>query len=91
MKIKSHLPNAPVWTMPTLVAACIANVVFAVALFQWKKWGFFGFVGSTILVMVIGLTIGKPIGRVLLQVLWVVILYAVLQIGKEKRGWTQLE
>ena len=101
MTIKSSLPNAPQpWAMFTLagrylaianVVIATANVVFLVALFQWKKWGFFGFVGSTILVMVIGLTIGKPIGRVLLQVLWVVILYAVLQIGKEKRGWTQLE
>jgi hypothetical protein len=69
----------------------IANVVFLVALFQWKKWGFFGYVGTNILIMVRGLTTGWHIGRFLLQVLWVLILYAVLQVGKEKRGWTQLE
>jgi len=76
-----------------LVTTCfgIANVVFSVALLRWRKWGFFGLVGTSILVMIIGLTIGNHIGRALLPVLWVVILYAVLQIGKEKRGWTQLE
>ena len=69
----------------------IANVVFLVALFQWKKWGFLGYVGTNILIMASGLATGWHIGRFLLQVLWVLILYALLQIGKEKRGWTQLE
>jgi hypothetical protein len=86
MTIKSNLPNAPhPWTF------AIANVVFLVALFQWKKWGFFGYVGTNILIMASGLTMGWHIGRFLLQVLWLLILYALLQIGKEKRGWTQLE
>jgi hypothetical protein len=89
--IKSGLPSAPAWTVPTLAVACIANVVFSVALFQWKKWGFWGFVGTSILALVINLTIGLHISRVLLGVLGVVILYAVLQIGKENRGWIQLE
>jgi hypothetical protein len=82
---KSSLPNYH------LGLFAIANVVFLVALFQWKKWGFFGYVGTNILIMVSGLTTGWHIGRFLLQVLWVLILYALLQIGKEKRGWTQLE
>jgi hypothetical protein len=43
-----------------------------------------GFVGANILVVIIGLTIGKHIGGVLLPLLWGVILYALLQIGKEK-------
>jgi hypothetical protein len=90
-KIKSNLPHAPAWTMPTLTVACIANVVFSVALFQWKKWGFFGFVGTSILALVINLTIGLSIGHVLLGLLGVVILYALLQVGEEKKGWTQLE
>jgi len=92
--------NAPLWTMLTSTQRYLtvanfvvasANVVFSVALFQWKKWGFFGFVGTNVFVMAIALTMAKPIGRVLLPVLWVVILYWLLQIGKEKKGWTQLE
>ncbi len=89
--IKSNLPIAPAWTLPTLAVASLANVVFAVALFYWKKWAFFGFVGTSIIALVINLTIGQNIAHLLLGVLGVVTLYAVLQIGKEKRGWTQLE
>jgi mannose/fructose/N-acetylgalactosamine-specific phosphotransferase system component IIC len=89
--IKSNLPNAPAWTVPTLTVASLANVVFSVALFQWKKWGFFGFVGTSVLVFVINLKIRQSIGGVLLGVLGVGMLYAVLQIGNEKKGWTQLE
>jgi hypothetical protein len=46
-KIKSILPNAPTWALATLVVTSVSNVFFAVALFKWKKWGFFGFVGTT--------------------------------------------
>jgi hypothetical protein len=83
--LKSTLPNHH------LGLFALANVVFLVAIFQWKKWGFFGYVGTNILIMVSGLATGWHIGRFLLQVLWVLILYALLQIGKEKRGWMQLE
>ena len=89
--IKSNLPNTPDWAMPTLAVVCIANVAFSIVLFQWKKWGFFGLVATGILTLAINLTIGLGIGRALLGVLGVGALYAVLQIGKEKRGWTQLE
>ena len=86
MTIKPSPPNSPhPWTF------AIANVVFLVALFQWKKWGFLGYVATNILIMVSGLLTGWHIGRFLLQVLWVLILYALLQIGKEKRAWAQLE
>src|SRR5208282_1220135 len=82
-KIKAHLAHAPVWTTPTLVAACIANVIFSVALFQWKKWGFFGFVGTTILALAINLRIGVSIGRILFGLIGIAVLYAVLRIGDE--------
>jgi hypothetical protein len=90
-RIKSSFPNAPAWTMPILAVASIANIVFAVALFQWKKWGFFGFVATAALALAINLKLGINIGQILLGLLGVAILYGVLQIGKEKKGWTQLE
>ena len=74
-----------------LLFFAIANIVFLVSLSEWKKWGFLGYVGTNILIMISGLMTGWHIGRFLLQVLWVLILYALLQIGKEKKGWTQLE
>jgi len=90
MIVLSRLMTMTIKSSIALSFFAIANVVFLVALFQWKKWGFLGYVGTNILIMVSGLMTGWHIGRFLLQVLWVLILYALLQIGKEKRGWTQL-
>jgi hypothetical protein len=82
-----------------LVFTCIgiANVVFSVVLLCWKKWAFFGLVGTSILLVLNNLILMHTnrahltVGRVLLPLLWVVVLYGLLQIGKEKSGWTQLE
>ena len=69
----------------------ILNIVCAVALFQWKKWGFFGFVATSILALGLNLTIGLNIFQVILGLAGIAILYGVLQIGNERKGWTQLE
>jgi hypothetical protein len=91
-KIKSILPNAPTWALATLVVTSVCNVVFAVALFQWKKWGFFGFVGTTGIVFVVNLLVFHVhAGFALLGLLGVAILFVTLQVGEEKKGWTQLE
>ena len=90
-KIRSNLTKAPPWTAAALAVVCIANLIFSVALFQWKKWGFFGHVGTTILIVVINLKAGISISRVLFGMLGVVALYGVLQIGKANKGWPQLE
>ena len=90
-RIKSHSPNAPAWAAPTATVASAANVVFAVALFRWKKWGFWGLLGTGILALGINLIIGTSVGETILGLLGIVILYGLLQAGEEKRGWTQLE
>jgi hypothetical protein len=74
-----------------LILMIIANSVIVLSVLMAITIKFLGYVGTNILIMASGLTTGWHIGRFLLQVLWVLILYAVLQIGKEKRGWTQLE
>ncbi len=89
--IRQNLPNAPAWTFPVLAVGCIINVVCSIALFQWKKWGFFGCIASSILAFVVNLAIGLNIIQALLGLFGVAILYGVLQIGKEKKGWNQLE
>jgi xanthosine utilization system XapX-like protein len=82
---------APAWALLALAVACIANVLFAVALFRWKKWGFFGFLGTTILTLVINLRNGIKPTFASIGLFGIVILYAVLQIGGERKGWNQLE
>ena len=67
------------------------NIVCAVALFQWKKWAFWGFVASAVITFAINLEIGLGVGQAVLGLIGIVILYWVLQMGKEKKGWAQLE
>jgi hypothetical protein len=49
------------------------------------------FLVSSIIVLILNLSSGVGIGQSLLGLLGVVILYAVLQIGGENKGWTQLD
>ena len=89
--ISQNLPSAPGWVFPVLALMGIINVVCAVALLQWKKWGFFGFMGTSAIAFVINLIIGLNIVQDVLGLAGVAILYGVLQIGKERKGWTQLD
>ena len=89
--IRRTLPNAPGWAFPVLIVFSLFNLVCAIALFRWKRWGFWGFCGSTVVGLVVNLSIGIPIGSALVGLVGVLLLYGVLQIGKENKGWPQLE
>jgi len=89
--VRRALPNLPGWTFPVLVVFSLFNVVCAVFLFQWKKWAFYGFCLSAAVALVVNMTVGLGILRSLLGLIGVLLLYAVLQIGKENKGWPQLD
>lgn len=89
--VQSVRLHTPAWALLVLAVSCMANVIFAVALFKWKRWGFFGLLVTTILALVINLRIGIKPALVVLGLCGIVILYAVLQIGGEKKGWDQLD
>jgi hypothetical protein len=89
--IQKSLPNAPSWAFAVLIVASLVNLACSIALLQWKKWGFFGFIGTTAVALIINLIIGVSPVQAMLGLLGVGILYGVLQIGGEKKGWTQLE
>jgi hypothetical protein len=89
--IAGALPNVPRGIFLLLSAVSFVNVVFAIALFQWKRWGFYGFVATSLLALVINLAAGLGVVRSLIGLLGVAILYGVLQIGGARKGWTQLE
>ncbi|MFC5195367.1 hypothetical protein ACFPH8_08525 [Bizionia hallyeonensis] len=80
------------FTLIILALLGIANVIFAVLLFQWNKLGFWGFLSTSLVALLINLSIGIPIGQSLLGLLGIVILYAVLQIKREHvPAWDYLE
>jgi hypothetical protein len=80
----------PEWAIPVLVAAGVIEIICAIALFKWKKWGFWGICALTIIILFINLTLGVGIFAIS-GLIGIGILYAVLQIGGENKGWTQLE
>ena len=89
--MRQRLPNIPNWAFPVLGVTGIINIVCAFGLFTWKRWGFWGFVASTALVFVINLSIGLSVVSAAVGLIGVAILFGVLQIGKENKGWPQLD
>ena len=89
--IRRNAPNMPGWAFPVLIVAGIFNLICAVALWRWKKWGFWGFVVSALVAFAVNLSIGVEPGFALLGLVGLGILYGVLHIGSEDKGWPQLE
>ena len=89
--IRQSFPSAPGWLFPLLIVCLLFNIVCAIALFQWKKWAFWGFCGSVCVTFVVNISIGIGIGLALNGVIGAVLLFGVLQIGKENKGWSQLD
>jgi hypothetical protein len=86
-----NMPAIPDWAFPVLALLGAFNLVCAIALFSWKKWGFYGFALSSVLAFTINLTIGIPMVQALMGFVGLAILYGVLQIGNGNKGWPQLD
>tara|TARA_Y100000589_G_scaffold232488_1_gene220015 strand:- start:382 stop:756 length:375 start_codon:yes stop_codon:yes gene_type:complete len=88
--IRQLLPNIAEWTPRVLSLFGLFNVVCVVALFKWKKWGFWGFCVSSICVLAINLSSGIGMDSFLMTLFGVAILFGVLNIGDDNKGWRQL-
>ena len=88
--IRQAIPNMPGWAFPVLIVMSLFNLVCAIALFQWKKWGFWGFCASSIVALVVNLSVGLGTGA-FVGLLGILLLYGALHIGKENKGWPQLD
>ena len=84
------LSSGTEWTLPATIILMLFNMVCAIALFKWKKWGFWGICVSSTIVFVVNLSSGLGIIPTLSGLVGVILLYGVLHIGNEKKGWPQL-
>jgi len=92
-KIAAHFPT-PVSQSVIMALAVIgiANLVFSIMLFKWKKWAFWAFAGTSLITLVINISIEIGIASSILGLAGVGILFAVLQIKKDKvSSWENLE
>ena len=84
--VQKGLPDAPSWAIPVLGIFCIVNLACAIALWRWKRWGFYGFVVSAIVALVINIIIGLPAHQIIAGPVGVIILYVLV-----RPVWDQLE
>ncbi|MCJ7751468.1 MAG: hypothetical protein MUQ65_10305, partial [Armatimonadetes bacterium] len=89
--IKQVLPGAASWVFPVMGILGLFNLVCAVALLKWRKWGFWGLVASSIVASLVNMSMGVGVGTSVVGMVGIALLYGVLQIGGENRGWPQLD
>ncbi len=88
---RQAMPSGSEWTLPASIILLLFNMVCAVALLNWKKWGFWGICVSSTIVLIVNLSAGLGIIPALSALLGVILLFWVLHIGREKKGWPQLD
>ena len=89
--ILSALPRLSRNLLLVLALMGILNVVFAIAIYKWRKWGFWGFGISAFVAFSINIYGGIALFPAIAGLAGVLVLFAVLKIGKEKAAWDQLE
>lgn len=74
-----------------VVIGALANIAFAIALFRWRKWGFYGLVATSIIALVTNLSLGLGIGRSVFGLAGIALLYWLLNMGGERKAWPHLK
>ena len=79
-------PNVPSWIWYIYGLLGLANVVFTIFLFMWKKWSFFAFCGMAALTFILNLIVGLGIIPAIFGLAGPVILYLII-----RSKWSLLE
>lgn len=66
------------WFIPLSTIFCVINIICAIAILNWKKWGFYGYLFTSLAGFVMNLSIGFSVIQSALGLLGVVILYLFL-------------
>lgn len=90
--ILDTVPGASSSLLYALGLIGMANVIFAIMLWQWKKIGFYGFIGSSIAAFALNIMMGLEVQQTLLGLIGIAIVYAILQIKQDGRSaWENME
>ncbi|KAB0664032.1 hypothetical protein F6V25_14590 [Oryzomonas japonica] len=89
--LMKKFPDVPKWVYYAIRFNFLFHIMSLVALFHWKKWGFYGAATACIISVILNITLSGKVTENLSGLLSIVILFCVLQIGGERKGWTQLE
>jgi hypothetical protein len=84
--------DLPWWQALITIVFNLFNIVCAIALFMWKKWGFWGFCAGSVAAFIANIIMGELVILALVgMVIELTVLYLVLNIGGDNKGWPQLE
>ncbi|MHC4500267.1 MAG: hypothetical protein ACYS21_14270 [Planctomycetota bacterium] len=89
-EIKKSLPQAPDLFWPIYGSLGIVVVICCIALFMWKKWGFWGICMTSALATVSQLLYGFGY-KSFIGPSAVLLLFGLLKLGKENSAWKHLE
>jgi hypothetical protein len=80
----------PLWALLLLTAVGAMNIVCLVAIFRWKKWGFWGLLLIALGVFGLNLSLGLNPVTAVLGLAGPAVMFGALNIGGSNKGWTQL-
>lgn len=84
--------SPPEWATPVLTVLLILQTICVIALFHWKKWGFWGYCVINIIGLIVDILIDVNIVWPSITVLiGIACLYGALHVGQENKGWPQLD
>jgi hypothetical protein len=86
----THIAPEPSWCTWGIAALAGLDIVCVIFLFMWKKWAFYGSALAGVGVMVLTLAAQGSLGSAISGLVLPGVLYFVLQLGGENRGWRRL-
>lgn len=89
--IRQAAPNVSPGSVVIVVFAAIANIMFAIALFKWKRWGFYGFIATAVVALITNLSIGFGVRQSIVGLIGIPLLYWVMNIGGANKAWPHLK
>ena len=91
--LASKLPgDQPPGMFMLLAGIGVVNVILSFMLWNWKKWGFYGFAISGVVTVFINISLELGVGQSLFGLIGIGILYGILQIKERgKTAWENLE
>ena len=84
------LETLPGWFTAFAIILSVFNLICIIALFWWKRWGFWGLCASSVILFVVNISMGE-VGLAVASLLGLLILYGLLHAGDKDKGWPQLE
>jgi hypothetical protein len=90
--VREDFPGVLWRILPVLGGVALFNLGCAIALFKWKKWGFWGFLASSVIPFIFNFFAGF-LAALLFDLIGIAWLFAIFQIGIKRKNkyWSQLD